>query len=100
MADDLGHLPSNAPAWLANWIGRSDERFKNIETAQAGMVENQTHMNEKLDLVLARLPAPSNPTAGMRANGVTHKWLSEKLWLPLLLAAVTFLLGLLAANLI
>jgi len=89
--DELSRIPTKAPAWLANWIGRTDERLNNTEMTL-------TSVNSKLDTVLARLPAPSNP--GGKANSVTHKWLSERVTIPLILGGYTILLGLILAHML
>jgi len=100
MTDDLGHLPSNAPAWLANWIGGTDQRLKNHESTLASVVQNQDKMNEKLDVMLSRLPPISNPGTVQKANGVSHKWLSEKFWLPIVFGGMLALLGIVLAHML
>ena len=89
--DELSRIPTKAPAWLANWIGRTDERLNNTEMTL-------TSVNSKLDTVLARLPLPGNP--GPKGNSVTHKWLSEKFWVPLVFAGLTILGGLILAHIL
>lgn len=51
-------IPEDCPAWLAQWIGRSDQRLYNIEKT------------------LKRL-AHNNPQ-----GKITFKWLVEKLAVP------------------
>lgn len=100
MSEELSRIPTNAPAWLANWIGGTDQRLKNHESTLACLVQNQDKMNEKLDIVISRLPPLSNPGAVLKANGVSHKWLSEKFWLPIVFGGMLALLGIVLAHML
>jgi len=65
MADNT-QIPEDCPAWLAQWIGKSDERLGNIEQTLIRLVKRTAGSNTEED----------------PPRSVTFKWLAEKFLVP------------------
>jgi len=76
MANDT-QIPDNCPAWLAQWIGKNDERLLNIE--------------ECLVRLVRRSSSKANPVKE-NSNKITFKWLVEELMVPAMFMAAGYLL--------
>jgi len=59
-------IPEDCPAWLAQWIGKSDQRLENIEKSLVRLVKRNVGSKE-------------NPP---KDNQLTFKWVVEKLVVP------------------
>lgn len=70
-------IPKNCPAWLAQWIGQSDQRLCNIEKTLVRLVK--------------RSVPKDNPTS--KENQVTFKWLIEKLLVPIMFVLAGYLVA-------
>lgn len=70
-------IPENCPAWLAQWIGKNDERLHNIE--------------ETLIRLVKRSIPKGNPIS--EDNKITFKWLVEKLLVPAMFMIAGFLVA-------
>ena len=69
-------LPEDCPAWLAQWIGKNDERLHNIEETlgrfETTLVRLAKRSAQKVN------PAPKSNDS----NKITFKWVVEKLAVP------------------
>lgn len=72
-------IPDNCPAWLAQWIGKNDERLANIEKSLIRLVKRRAYKE--------------NPESSTKGNQVTFKWLVEKLLVPAMFMAAGYFLG-------
>ena len=73
-------IPDDCPAWLAQWIGRNDERLSNIETSLVHLVKRKAQKG--------------NPETGAKNNDkVTFKWLVEKIVVPAMLLGAGYYIG-------
>jgi len=70
-------IPEDCPAWLAQWIGKNDERLSNIE--------------ETLVRLVKRSIPKENPEA--KEHQVTFKWLVEKVVVPAMLLVAGYFIG-------
>ena len=71
-------IPDDCPAWLAQWIGRNDERLSNIENSLVHLVKRKAQN--------------SNPrTEDKNSDKVTFKWLVEKLAVPAMFLAAGYI---------
>lgn len=76
----IGSLPTDCPAWLAEWIG--------------GMNTWQGQVDAKLDEILRNGKTVVNPSNTSTNPGVvTWKGLAGKILIPLLLTINTLLIG-------
>ena len=74
-------IPSNCPAWLAQWIGKNDERLYNIEQTLIRLVKRTNN------------PAPANnPESKKKSDPITFKWLVEKLVVPAMFMLAGYLI--------
>lgn len=64
-------IPENCPAWLAQWIGKSDTRLGNIEKTLGKLWERGSKKNN-----------PEPKPRPEESDKVTFKWLVEKLAVP------------------
>lgn len=75
-------IPSNCPAWLAQWIGKNDERLYNIEQTLIRLVKRTTSNNSV---------AKNNPES-KKSDPITFKWLVEKLVVPTMFMLAGYLI--------
>lgn len=79
-------IPANCPAWLAQWIGKNDERLYNIEKTLLRLVKRSNspiHTNS---------PAPANNPELKKSDPITFKWLVEKIAVPAMFMAAGYLI--------
>lgn len=78
-------IPANCPAWLAQWIGKNDERLYNIEQTLIRLVKRSVPNSSS---------APkNNPGSKKKADPITFKWLVERLIVPAMFVAAGYLLA-------
>jgi len=70
-------IPDTCPAWLAQWIGKNDERLHNIEKCLVRLVK--------------RSSSKENPEK-KDSNKITFRWLVEELMVPAMFVAAGYLL--------
>ena len=71
-------IPEDCPAWLAQWIGRNDERLSNIENSLVHLVKRR---------------APKNNPEAKNSDKITFKWLVEKLAVPAMFMLAGYLVA-------
>jgi len=81
-------LPEDCPAWLAQWIGKNDERLDNIETTLGRFEKTLVRLVKR-----TRVPKENPPPKAKKADPVTFKWLVEELVVPGLFLAAGYLIG-------
>ena len=75
-------IPENCPAWLAQWIGKNDERLCNIEKTLLRLVKRTSSNNS----IVKNNPDPK------KSDPITFKWLVEKLGVPAMFLLAGYLI--------
>ena len=75
-------IPENCPAWLAQWIGKSDTRLGNIEKTLVHFVKLKAGKHN------------SNPESEDKdSDKVTFKWLAETFLVPAMFLLTGYLIA-------